>query len=415
MIRFLHLADVHLDTVFQNRDRQRRALLREAVREAFRAGVDLALSSGCHAFLIGGDLFDNQTLSFTTEKFLLTEMERLAQGQIQVFYAAGNHDPSGGKDRVKQICWPDNVHIFAKGLPESYPLLNRTGQTIAMIVGAGHEGSRESKNLASLFPRAQKHDVPYIALLHTLVTGSSGDLEHERYAPCTLPDLKGKGYSYWALGHVHKREVLSENPYIVYPGNLMGRNPRETGLKGAYLVEIDDDRQVRMEFYPLAPLCWYDLTVNNLAEADHLEKLEQLIVSTVEEQLENKRERKMMLRLKLAGPCPLYRELAAAENLAILEENLANLLSLEYLELNQEGLLPPLHLERYKQGPHVLSELLALLASLESDETTLLQLAPEQLAGCHRNAEPKEKIEYLRTLLQGLDDEAVARLVEVEE
>ncbi|MDD4146623.1 MAG: metallophosphoesterase, partial [Clostridia bacterium] len=74
MIRFLHLADVHLDTVFQNRDRQRRALLREAVREAFRAGVDLALSSGCHAFLIGGDLFDNQTLSFTTEKFLLTEM-----------------------------------------------------------------------------------------------------------------------------------------------------------------------------------------------------------------------------------------------------------------------------------------------------------------------------------------------------
>ncbi|MGI6587385.1 MAG: metallophosphoesterase family protein [Peptococcia bacterium] len=416
MIKFLHLADVHLDTAFQNRDTKMRSLLREAGREAFRAGVDLALSSGCHALLISGDLFDNQTLSFTTEKFLLTEMQRLAQGQVQVFYATGNHDPSGSKYRVKQILWPDNVHIFSQCIPESYPLINSEGQTIAMIVGAGHENSKESENLASSFPEARNYDVPFIAVLHALVTGSSGEAEHERYAPCTLLDLKEKGYVYWALGHIHQRGVLSESPYIVYPGNLLGRNPRENGTKGAYLVEIDDYGQVKIDFYPLAPLCWYDLTINNLAEADNLEKLEQLIIRAVEEQLKNKlKEEKILLRLKLAGPCPLYRELTVAENLAVLTENLTFLLSLEYLELNEEGLFPPLHLERYGNEPHVLSELLNLISSLTSDETKLLEIAPVELAGCPKNVEPREKIKYLYTLLQGLDYEAVARLVEVEE
>jgi exonuclease SbcD len=415
MIKFLHMADVHLDTVFQNRDPKMRASLREAGREAFRAAVDLALSSGCHALLIGGDLFDNQTLSFMTEKFLLTEMQRLAQGEVQVFYATGNHDPSRSKYRVKQIRWPDNVHVFAHRTPESYPLFNSEGQTIAMIVGAGHEDARENENLASFFPQVQNCDVPSIALLHALVTGSSGEVEHERYAPCTLLDLKEKGYIYWALGHVHKRGILSENPYVVYPGNLMGRNPRENGTKGAYLVEIDNDSQVKIDFYPLAPLSWYELTINNLTEADNLEKLEQLIVSTVKEQLENKiKGEKVFLRLKLIGPCPLYRELADAENLAILAENLTAFLSLEYLELNEEGLLPPLRLDGYRHEPHVLSELLNLLTLLASDETKLLQLAPEELAGCPKKVEPSEKIAYLHTLLQGLDYEAVARLVEVE-
>ncbi|HHY05651.1 MAG TPA: DNA repair exonuclease [Clostridia bacterium] len=415
-IKFLHLADVHLDTVFQNREAKMRALLREAGREAFRAGVDLALAADCHALLISGDLFDNQTLSFTTEKFLLTEMQRLAQGQVQVFYATGNHDPAGSKYRAQKIRWPNNVHIFAQRTPKAYPLLNSEGQTIAMIVGAGHENSRESENLATSFPAVQNYEVPSIAVLHALVTGSSSEAEHERYAPCTLLDLTEKGYVYWALGHVHRRGILSESPHVVYPGNLLGRNPRENGIKGAYLVEIDDYGQVEIDFYPLAPLCWHDLTINNLAEADNLEKLEQLIVRAVEVQLKDKlREEKILLRLKLIGPCPLYRELAVAENLAALTENLTPLLSLEYLELNAEGVFPPLYLGRYRDEPHILSELLNLISALTGDEAKLLELAPERLAGCPQNIESKEKINYLYTLLQGLDYEAVARLVEVEE
>ena len=417
MIKFLHLADVHLDTVFLNRDSKLRSVLRKALRDTFKAGVDLALASGCHAMLIGGDLFDNQTLSFMTEKFLLSEMERLAQGQVQVFYATGNHDPSGSRYRVKQLRWPDNVHIFTTHTPESYPLVNQDGQVLAQIVGTGHESSRVGENLAYRFPQVtDDQGIPQIAVLHTMVTGSSGDTEHERYAPCSLQDLSEKGYSYWALGHVHKRAVLSENPYIVYPGNLMGRNAKESGSKGAYLVEIDDYGQVKLSFHALASLCWLNLTLNNLDEAVSLEKLEQLIVSFVEKHLlENPVEGKLFLRLKLEGLCPMYRELFVPENLLALEENIRDLLSVEYLELGQEGLTPPLCPEKYKQGTHVLSEVLTLLEKAENDESVLLQMAPEELAGLPGNVELKAKVEYLRLLLQGLDYEAVARLVEVDE
>src|SRR5690606_24082540 len=51
--------------------------------------------------------------------------------------------------------------------------------------------------------------------------------------------LIDKRYDYWALGHVHEREVLHENPWIVFPGNLQARHMKETGPKGATLVEYD--------------------------------------------------------------------------------------------------------------------------------------------------------------------------------
>ena len=74
-----------------------------------------------------------------------------------------------------------------------------------------------------------------IGLLHTGLTGLEG---HERYAPCTIEDLRARGYDYWALGHVHRHKVLQEDPYIVFSGNLQGRHTRETGPKGAVKVTV---------------------------------------------------------------------------------------------------------------------------------------------------------------------------------
>ena len=58
--------------------------------------------------------------------------------------------------------------------------------------------------------------------------------------PCTAADLAGRGYDYWALGHVHAFEIVSRDPWIVYPGNLQGRSIRECGERGAVLVEVAD-------------------------------------------------------------------------------------------------------------------------------------------------------------------------------
>ncbi len=405
-----------MDTAFQNRNSRMRAFLRESIREAFRAGVDLALANGCHAMLIAGDLFDNHTLSFTTEKFLLKEMSRLEEGDVKVFYAPGNHDPFGSTYRAKQIRWPANVHIFAMRKPEACPLTDSEGRTRAVIVGAGHKDNREGENLARLFPRADNNGVPHIGLLHALVTGSRGDTDHERYAPCTLDDLKEKGYVYWALGHIHTRGVICEGPYVVYPGNLVGRNPREDGPRGAYLVEIDDNGSLKAVFHPLAPVCWLDLTVSSLTTADNLERLKRVIEDSVRQHLEkNNRAGETILRLNLEGPCPVYRELADPENLEFLREDLTLALDLKDMELGTGGLVPPLSPDKYKNEPHILGMLLSILDSLETDDEMLLQLAPDRLAGYDGRADRGGKIEYLRTLLRGLDYEAAARLVEVDE
>src|SRR5690606_2935920 len=83
-----------------------------------------------------------------------------------------------------------------------------------------------------------------IGLLHTCATGRAG---HEPYAPCRLSTLLSKGYDYWALGHVHQREVLHEHPWVVFPGNLQGRHMKEVGEKGATIVDVEAGRVVDVQ------------------------------------------------------------------------------------------------------------------------------------------------------------------------
>lgn len=66
----------------------------------------------------------------------------------------------------------------------------------------------------------------------------------------------------------------------------------------------------------------------------------------------------------------------------------------------------------YTQG--ALCAALAVLDELKKDNELLLKLAPKQLAGCASGTEPGETLNYLRELLQGLEYEAAARLVQVE-
>jgi DNA repair exonuclease SbcCD nuclease subunit len=93
-------------------------------------------------------------------------------------------------------------------------------------------------DLAAMYPEAEKGLIN-IGLLHTALEGREG---HDRYAPCRLDALVHKGYDYWALGHVHQREVLHENPWVVFPGNLQGRHAKETGSKGATLIHVENGR-----------------------------------------------------------------------------------------------------------------------------------------------------------------------------
>ena len=126
------------------------------------------------------------------------------------------------------------------------------------IHGQSFPSGAVAQNLAQNYP-TPRSDLFNIGLLHTSASGSSA---HATYAPCSVADLVAKGYDYWALGHVHTRSTLCENPPIVFPGNLQGRHINEPGERGFMLVTVEGNHVQEVQFVPMDVLRWQRVEVN---------------------------------------------------------------------------------------------------------------------------------------------------------
>ena len=425
--RFVHIADVHLDTAFAARRDDVRRRLREAAREAFRRAVDLTLRSGAHALLIAGDLFDQDRISFATERFLAEEFARLRERGISVCYACGNHDPGGFRDRTGDVAWSDVV-VFADPEPSAHLVRTPSGEPVAWVSGAGHRHGREGDNLVAAFARLAGQleregtgPLPHVALVHAWVHSAAGGDAHDRYAPCTPRDLhvagRSAGIAYWALGHVHERQEIPGEPPAHYPGNLMGRHFRETGAKGAYLVEVDRKGDVRLTFHPLAPVRWETVRLTDLADLYTPSELEQQIEGACRRiQAREDHRGDWLWRIELAGPCPLADRLMEEENLEDLATRLRDALEALHVEVRLTSLTRAVDPGRYRDGVHPLAVALELLDRAGRDDRLLDELAPPVLAGEQDDpalaSDPARRREYLRELLAGLDREATARLLD---
>jgi DNA repair protein SbcD/Mre11 len=232
MIKFIHAADIHLDSPMRGLSKYEYApkdAMRGATRAALGNLVDLAIEEECVFILIAGDLFDGIQRDIGTAHFFSREMGRLKKKNIQVFIVYGNHD---AETQLKTMMWPDNVRVLKHERAESIQL----EEFDVVIHGRSFSKRDEQKNLAATYPDAVLGKIN-IGLLHSALDGHAN---HATYAPCSMDDLISKGYDYWALGHVHDFTVRNDDPYIVYSGNLQGRNVRETGAKGAVLVTVDN-------------------------------------------------------------------------------------------------------------------------------------------------------------------------------
>lgn len=412
MVRFLHLADVHLDTAFEGRSDALRTHLQEALRIAFRRAVDCAIDEDVHAVLIAGDLFDDDRLSVATEAFLVDQIERLTDAGIDVVYATGNHDPGGQGFRAAKIDWPAGFHYVDTHTPTPIELTGSDESPRATVVAAGHVASQEETNLAAQFPDADG-DVPHVALLHAHVTSASQVEAHDRYAPCTVEDLQAGGYDYWALGHIHTRQQVHEDPPAWYPGNLQGRTPRETGARGGLLVTLRRNQEPEVTFRPFAPTRWEHLQLDDLEDVETVQALVQRIRSTHREKARTATATDWLLRVDLSGPCPLADRLSTSDQVDELEQVTAERLDVRDVEIRTQQLTPPVDVEAFRDDTHLVSELLDLLDAAYTQDEVLDTVAPDALAGL-ADETPKARRTYLRSLLKGLDREAVARLVEEE-
>ena len=234
MVRFLHAADVHLDSPLRGLSAYPGApveLLRSATRTAFTGLIDTALEEEVDFVVIAGDLYDGDWKDFNTGIFFAREMGRLAQAGIPAFVLFGNHDAES--EITKQLTLPENVKTFSARKPETH----RLESLQVALHGRSFREAATTENLAIDYPEP----LPGWLNIGVLHTALEGDAAHATYAPCSIAQLAAKGYDYWALGHVHEHRIVSKDPLVVFPGNIQGRHARELGPRGAVLVTANEN------------------------------------------------------------------------------------------------------------------------------------------------------------------------------
>jgi len=304
MFKFLHAADIHLDSPLHKLEIYEGAPL-EAVRQATRRAlenlIELALAEGVAFVLIAGDLYDGDWKDYNTGLYFVAQMRRLREAGIPVYLIAGNHDAASKITRNLRL--PDGVVSF----PSDQPASMKVPGTDVAIHGQGFATPSVRKDLSMGYP-APFSGCFNIGLLHTCATGREG---HEIYAPCTLEGLKNKGYDYWALGHVHQREILlDEDPLIVFPGNIQGRHIRETGPKGCMLVTVDAKGRPEADFRALDVLRWVRISVDASGLEDGYEVIDR-VSERIEACLEENEGLPLAARVEIIGMSVAHRDLVS--------------------------------------------------------------------------------------------------------
>jgi DNA repair exonuclease SbcCD nuclease subunit len=302
-LKFLHAADLHLDSPLRGLERYEGAPIDEirgASRRALENLVDLAIEEDVAFVLLAGDLYDGDWKDYNTGLFFTRQMVRLQEAGIGAYIVAGNHDAAS--QLTKALRPPKNVHIFSTRRPETV-VAEEHG---IAVHGQGYATRSVTEDLVRHYPMASP-DLFNIGLLHTSLDGRPG---HEPYAPCSIDSLRSRGYQYWALGHVHKREVVSEDPWIVFPGNIQGRHARETGPKGCSLVVVDEGEVTRVEHRTLDVVRWMECSVD-LNDVVNLDEVYDRVGHALADAVVEAEERLLAVRLRLSGACPAHTRLRA--------------------------------------------------------------------------------------------------------
>ena len=377
MFKFLHAADIHLDSPLKGLGRSDDLPadeIRGATRKALDNLVRLAIDEKVAFVLIAGDVYDGDWKDHNTGLWFVRQMARLRDAKIRVFLIRGNHDAQN--KMTAHLPLPDNVHQFRTDRAESVTI----AEFDVIIHGQGFASEKVVEDLAARYPAADRACLN-IGLLHTSATGRDG---HDSYAPCTVDALRSKGYGYWALGHIHKREILSSiDSWIAFSGNIQGRHVRETGPKGCLLVTVDDKREVQPPiFCSLDVLRWESCRIDATGLVDG-DDLLQRFEDHVPELLSESDDRPIALRIEVVGACPGHDKLTA--NLPFLDSALrakamgvgGGRVWVEKLKL-RTTLERPTGLDEI--GDDAIGVLLEILDDYRSDPTALADLASKELA-----------------------------------
>lgn len=272
-MKILHFADLHLGVETYGRVDPATGISSRLLDflTALDQLVDYALGNRVDLVLFCGDAYKSREPSQTQQREFATRINRLASSDIPVFLLVGNHDLPNTTGKATTIEIFDtlavkNVHI--SNLPDIYRIETRGGALQIASLPWPRRSSllskEETKNLSFeqinqrmqqlltgiITAHVSKLDpaLPAILAAHIWVVGAQVGSERIMtigQEHSLLPgNVANPAFDYIALGHIHRHQVLSENPPVIYAGSLervdFGEEEEE---KGFYLVEIEPGKQ----------------------------------------------------------------------------------------------------------------------------------------------------------------------------
>ena len=244
--------------------------LQTAIPEAYDRVIEAALAREVDFVIIAGDMFDSSYPSYCDYLHFFEGLEKLDAAGIPTYLITGNHDPYTSWARnVGRL--PKSAHMLGVGVP-TFELYEREDEPLCLIggrsyyaqawpvdeeVSAGITRANAIGALSDAHPNAA--EAPFaIGIIHT---GLEIDASKAATKEATLLE---KDIDYWACGHLHRHLVrpIVDDPRIVFPGCVQGRDIKESGERGCYLVELEEGVSPRIEFIPTASVAFHALDID---------------------------------------------------------------------------------------------------------------------------------------------------------
>jgi len=300
-MRIIHFSDLHLGVETYGRINPETGVSTrlDDFLAALDKVVDYALDNSIDLVLFCGDAYKSREPSQTQQREFARRINRLSSNDIPIFLLVGNHDmPNAiGKATATEIFHTLEVkNVYVSNKPEIYRIETKSGTiqvaSLPWLRRSALLSREETKNLSleqindrlqqvltnTIASHASKLDSSIPAILAAHVGVSSATVGSERLMAIgsehfLLPGIVANpAFDYVALGHIHKHQVLNENPPVVYAGSLERVDfGEEDDEKGFYMVDIETDaqtgrRQVSYQFHPVVGRRFQTISVNIGAE-----------------------------------------------------------------------------------------------------------------------------------------------------
>ena len=360
--KFIHAADLHIESPYKGVSHMNEALGNALVEHGIRAYeklIQTAIDENIDFLLIAGDCFDSESGSLSAQYRFVRGLERLNAENIPVYIICGNHDPLNSWSEHLQL--PENVILFEADEVQRHTV-EKEGKAIAEVYGVSFGQKEEYNNLAKKFKRNDNTSFS-IGLLHGTIAGNDA---HTPYCRFEMDNLRASNLDYWALGHIHKREVLSEqNPMVVYPGNIQGRHFNETGEKGCSLVTVNQGKITNHDFISLSDIIYAGLESMS-AFFNEINSLKQELTETGKSYL---------VRLQLTGRTALHSTFSKRSEMEQLIKEVNNennyQTSFVYIDKFITQTTPEIDLEARKQSSDFIGDLIQRFEKYGNDKASL--------------------------------------------